>query len=142
MTGQLPTIAEAKTQAKRLREKLAADGTEISHSKALELVAQQHGLRDWNTLHAAIGNRPPEGFNAGGRVSGRYLGQPFHATIKAVHLLDGGWSRLELDLDKAVDVVSFESFSNFRKRIRATVGPTGTSQERTSAGVPHLALDI
>ncbi len=142
MTRSLPSIAEAKAQAKRLRAELGTDGTEISHSRSLELVAQQLGFRDWNTLHAAIGNRPPEGFTAGGRVSGRYLGQPFDATIKAVHLLDGGWARLELDLDQAVDVVTFESFSNFRKRIRATVGPNGISQEHTSEGVPHLALDL
>lgn len=35
-----------KAQAKRLRKALAESGTDISHSKALELVAQSVGARD------------------------------------------------------------------------------------------------
>src|SRR5918993_6137324 len=42
-----------KQQAKRLRASLAERGVEVSHSEALELVALQHGARDWNTLAAA-----------------------------------------------------------------------------------------
>jgi len=142
MTAHLPTIAQAKAQAKRLRAQLAEDGTAISHGKALELVAHQQGFRDWNTLHAAIGNRPPDGFAPGGRVSGRYLSQPFAATVVGVERVGPGWFRLELDLDEAVDVVSFDSFSNFRKRIRGMVGPSGRSHERTSDGRPQLELDM
>lgn len=142
MTTHLPTIAQAKAQAKRLREQLAQDGTTISHGKALELMAHQLGFRDWNTLHAAIGNRPPDGYAPGGRVTGRYLSQPFAATVIAVERVGTGWYRLELDLDDAVDVVSFDSFSNFRKRIRGMIGPSGHSHERTSDGRPQLDLDI
>lgn len=142
MSTQLPTIAEAKAQARRLRDRLRAEGTEIAHAKSLELLAQQHGFRDWNTFHAAIGNRPPEGFTPGGRVRGRYLGQAFEATVIGVEMPRPGWYRLDLDLDEAVDVVTFDSFSNFRKRIRGTIGPSGVSRERTSDGVPHLELDI
>ncbi len=142
MSANLPTLAEAKAQAKRLRSKLAEDGTEIGHARSLELLAHQLGFRDWNTLHAAIGNRPPEGFTVGGRVEGRYLGQPFAATVVGIEALSPGWFRLELDLDEAVDVVTFDSFSNFRKRIRGVVGPSGLSKERTSDGRPHLELDI
>lgn len=142
MTRSLPTLAEAKAQAKRLRVKLAEDGTEIGHARSLELVAHQLGFRDWNTLHAAIGNRPPDGFAVGGRIEGRYLGQPFAATVVGVESLSPGWFRLELDLDEAVDVVTFDSFSNFRKRIRGVVGPSGLSKERTSDGQPHLELEI
>lgn len=142
MTRQLPTITEAKQQARRLREDLAARGTEVGHAQALEMVAHQLGFRDWNTCHAAIGNRPPDGFTPGGRVRGRYLGQGFEATVIGVEMPRPGWYRLELDLDEAVDVVTFDSFSNFRKRIRGTVGPSGVSRERTSDGAPHLELDI
>ena len=42
-----------KQQAKRLRTSLAERGVEVTHSEALELVAHQHGARDWNTLAAA-----------------------------------------------------------------------------------------
>lgn len=142
MSRHLPTAAEAKEQAKRLRAQLANQGSVISHSNALELVAHQNGYQDWNTFHAAIGNRPPDGWTPGGRVQGSYLSQPFNGTIVAVEMLRPGWFRLVLDLDEAVDVVTFDSFSNFRKRIRGVVGPNGTSRERTSNGVPHLQLNI
>lgn len=142
MSHALPTVTEAKQQAKRLRTQLAHKGTTISHSSALELVAHQNGFRDWNTFYAAIGNRPPEGWTPGGRVQGSYLSQPFEATIVAVETPRPGWFRLVLDLDEAIDLVTFDSFSNFRKRIRGTVGPEGISRERTSDGVPHLKLNI
>jgi len=142
MSRHLPTGAEAKEQAKLLRAELAGQGTEVNHSNALELVAHQHGFRDWNSFHAAIGNRPPDGWSLGGRARGRYLAQPFEATVVAVETLSSGWFRLVLELDEPVDVVAFDSFSNFRKRISAVVGPAGSSRERTSDGRPHLELEI
>ena len=51
-----------KQQAKRLRTSLAERGVEVTHSEALELVAHQHGARDWNTLAApAAARRGAEG---------------------------------------------------------------------------------
>ena len=141
MSPHLPSLAEAKTHAKRLRADLAEQGSQISHAAALELVAHQNGFADWNGYHAAIGNRPPEGWAVGGRVQGRYLSQPFTATLIAVEMQRSGWFRLVLDLDEAVDVVTFDSFSNFRKRIQAVVGPEGKTRERTSDGCAHLQLD-
>jgi hypothetical protein len=44
--------ADFKAMARRLRTALADDGVAVTHSRALELVARQHGLRDWNTLVA------------------------------------------------------------------------------------------
>ncbi len=49
--------------------------------------------------------------------------QPFKATVVAVEMLRPGWFRLVLDLDEAGDVVRFDSFSNFRTRVRAVSGP-------------------
>lgn len=138
----LPTLTAAKAQAQRLRESLSSEELAVSHSQALELVARQHGYRDWNALHAAIGNRPPESFVPGGRLRGHYLGQAFSGTVLAVERLRPGWFRLELDLDEAVDVVTFASFSNFRKRIRGTVGPYGASRDRTGKGLPVLDIDL
>lgn len=57
-------------------------------------------------------------------------------------VLRPGWFRLVLDFDEPVDVVSFDSFSNFRKRVRAVVGPDGHSKERTSDGVPQMQLEM
>ncbi len=142
MSAQHPSVAEAKRQAKRLRTQLGRQGTPVSHGNALELVAHQHGFRDWNAFHAAMGNRPPEGWSPGDRVEGSYLSQAFSATIVAVEMVRPGWFRLVLDLDEAVDVVTFESFSNFRTRIRGVVGPEGHSRERTSDGLPQLRLDV
>lgn len=46
---------DLKAMAKTLREELAAASHAITHSQALELVARQLGLADWNTLAARIG---------------------------------------------------------------------------------------
>lgn len=40
----------AKKLAKLLREDLASAGFDIPHGLALELIAHQHGARDWNVL--------------------------------------------------------------------------------------------
>ncbi|MCU4654262.1 glyoxalase superfamily protein [Roseibacterium sp. SDUM158016] len=141
MTRNRPTIMDAKEEAKLLRADLAARGEAISHAQALERIAQRHGFRDWNALHAARRDAHPQGWASGGRVSGRYLGQPFTATVLTADQLRPGWVRMVLDLDEAVDVVRFDSFSNLRKRIRVEVGPDGHSRERTSDGVPHVELD-
>lgn len=49
---------EPKSMASRPRERLAANGTEITHSQALEIVAAQLGYRDWNTCAAAPTSGP------------------------------------------------------------------------------------
>ena len=51
-THQQHSASDPKAMARRLRQTLADRGVEVSHSEALELVAQQHGARDWNTLAA------------------------------------------------------------------------------------------
>ena len=50
-------MTDPKSMARRLRADLAARDVTLSHSEALELVAHQYGVRDWNTLAA----RPPGG---------------------------------------------------------------------------------
>jgi catechol 2,3-dioxygenase-like lactoylglutathione lyase family enzyme len=62
MASTIPSYPDhAKKLAKRLREDLAAAGTEIPHSLALELTAHQLAAKDWNVLSAALakaGNPP------------------------------------------------------------------------------------
>jgi len=142
MNPSIPTLSAAKAEARTLREERQQAGETIGHGQALERVAKRYGFRDWNTLHAAIVDNPPPGFLPGGRVRGRYFGQPFEATVLAVQQPRPGWYQLELQLDEAVDVVTFDSFSNFRRRVRGTVGPEGMSRERNSRGVPHLAVEL
>ena len=59
MSSRLPTLDELKAQARRLRSSLAEAGSDITHSKSLELIAKQYGFADWNTLYAKAGNEPP-----------------------------------------------------------------------------------
>ncbi len=47
-------MPDAKSMAKSLRSELNARKIEITHSAALEIVARQFGLNDWNTLSAKI----------------------------------------------------------------------------------------
>ncbi|WP_455270119.1 glyoxalase superfamily protein [Rhizobium herbae] len=139
----LPSLDALKDQAKRLRAGLATDGQDITHSKSLELLAAQYGFRDWNTLHAVVGNRPPlNPWMLGSRVKGHYLGQPFEATILGVQAVTAqpGRYRLVLDFDEPVDVVTFESFSAFRKRVQCTIDETGRTVEKTSNGRPQVEL--
>ena len=50
----MPTIAQAKAMAKRLRSALALQGVDVSHSASLECIAAQLGHRDWNTAAALL----------------------------------------------------------------------------------------
>ncbi len=142
MNAQLPSAPQAKDQAKRLRTKMSEDGTAIGHAKSLELIAHQHGFRDWNAMNAAIETGSPEGWHNGDEVSGTYLSQPFTGKVIAVVEQSPGWFQLELQLDDAIDVVTSDAFSNLRARVGGVVGPKGHSQERTSDGKAHLQIDM
>ncbi|MGY4534423.1 catechol 2,3-dioxygenase-like lactoylglutathione lyase family enzyme [Pseudomonas sp. TE3786] len=58
----MSTLVIAKQMAKALRTALAAQQHELSHSAALDLVAQQLGFKDWNTASARL----PEGSTPSG----------------------------------------------------------------------------
>ncbi len=140
----LPSIVVLKERAKRLRAELKAGGETITHSKSLELLAHQHGYKDWNTLHAAAGNGPPPYVVDGGaKVRGHYLGQPFEGELIDVQTLPmPGRFRVTVHFDEPVDVVTFKSFSNFRQRVSCTVDGKGKTVEKTSDGRPHMVLEI
>jgi hypothetical protein len=146
MTTSPPTIDELKLQAKRLRQAMADRGTPVAHGAALELVAQQHGARDWNTLSARAPRERPKdapSFAVGNKVSGRYLDQAFEGRVLSLTMLPGGeLYNIVVQFDKPVDVVTFDSFSAFRQRIRAHVNAKGVSPRKTSNGLPHLVLAI
>ena len=50
---------DAKAMAKTMREALAARELAITHSEALEIVARQFGLANWNILSSQIGDGGP-----------------------------------------------------------------------------------
>jgi len=134
------SIAEAKAEARSLREALAAEGMKISHSAALERVARQNGARDWNTLQARLASAGPGEFRLNDTVRGRYLGQPFTGRIVALSKLGSAFS-ISIDLDRPVDTIRFEGLSNLRRHIRGTIGPDGRSAARTSDGAPQLVVE-
>ncbi|TCU36466.1 glyoxalase superfamily protein [Rhizobium azibense] len=138
-------IDELKAQAKRLRQAIETRGTAISHSAALELVARQLGVRDWNTLSALATKPNADRVSAlcvGSQVRGRYLNQPFVGKVLALAETGGGFHKITIHFNEPVDVVTFESFSAFRQRINAQIDTNGISPRKTSNGQPHLILDI
>jgi len=140
------SLTQAKTLAKRLRLQLEKDGKTISHSNSLEMLAAQYGFRDWNTMFAYFGNQTKTNqlpITIGQHVTGQYLGHDFTAEVLGVQAQHGGSRyKVTIKLDQAVDVVRFDSFSAFRKRINATINKTGETTEKTSDGVPILKLNI
>ncbi len=136
----LPGLDAAKAQARYLRADLTAKGHQISHSAALELVAKSCGQRDWNTLHAMIGNEPRLPVHLGQIIPGHYLKQEFLAEVIDIQQVGAALYEVTLAFDKPVDVVTFDSFSNFRSRVRKVIGPDGRSVDTTSDGVAHLVL--
>ena len=141
---QTPPLDQLKQQAKALRVGVDADGLAVSHSRSLELIARQYGYKDWNTLHSATGNQPPASpIVLGQHVKGHYLGQAFEGEVIGLQTLNGGNRyRVTLNFNEAVDVVTFEGMSNFRKRVSCTIGRDGKTVEKTSNGQPHMALDL
>lgn len=136
-------VTGLKAQAKRLRTQLAEAGSPVSHSQSLELVAKQHGARDWNTLRALAarpGNKRP--LAVGDRVTGRYLGQAFTGYVYGMsHADHASHSRITLHFDEPVDVVTFDSFSSFRQRVSGVIGEDGRSPRKTSNGEPQLVVE-
>ncbi|ASM71887.1 MULTISPECIES: glyoxalase superfamily protein [Roseobacteraceae] len=142
MENHLPSRDVLKAQAKRLRADLAAQGTPISHARALETLAHQWGARDWNTLSARLGNDAPAGFTPGMAVTGRYLGHYFTGQVKAARMLAQGHWQLTLRFDRPVDVVTSALFSNFRQQLNCTVDASGASPRKTSNGQPQMVIDM
>lgn len=137
-----------KQQAKRLRMLMKEQGRVISHGEALELVARQHGFRDWNTLSASAPEKPAPPRNSvpplevGALVNGRYLNQAFVGEILSVTALsDGEHFRITIHFAEPVDVVTFDSFSAFRRRVTATINRDGISPQKTSNGLPQMVIE-
>ena len=137
----LPPRAALKDQARRLRATMADGGTALSHSAALEAIARQWGYRDWNTLSAAAPDEvATPRWQVGQRVTGHYLGQAFVGRIKSAAQASGGFWRLVLVFDEAVDVATSARISNFRRQVPCTINGQGITAERTSDGQPHVVL--
>lgn len=139
MTHSIPSRDVLKAQAKRLRADLEARGTPITHAAALESLAHQWGMRDWNTLSARAG-LGPSGWTPLQRVRGQYLGRAFTGWVKAARQSASGFWTLTIRFDAPVDVVESEHFSSMRRQVNTTLNADGVSPQKTSDGKPHMVL--
>jgi hypothetical protein len=96
-------------------------------------------MRDWNTL-AARAQVSAVAWQAGLRVSGRYLGQPFTGVIKNAEPDPQDIWSLTVRFDEPVDVVESEHFSALRRQVNCTIDARGESALKTSDGVPHMVI--
>jgi hypothetical protein len=67
--NSMHSLNKAKSMAKSLRAALAEKKIDLPHSACLELVARQHGFKDWNILSARLDHTP-------GRISGEVTKLP------------------------------------------------------------------
>ncbi|NDV88370.1 VOC family protein [Aurantimonas aggregata] len=74
---------DAKAMAKELRTALAERKLTITHSEALEIVARQFGLANWNILAA----------NRGGAAEPDMAGMAFEQAVPIVRIFDVGKAR-------------------------------------------------
>lgn len=131
----------AKMRARALHTHRTSSGQAGTYSQALDEVARDLGFRDWNTASARLPNTAELPLKIGQRITGLYLRQPFVGRVLALsQIADGQAWRISLDFDTAIDVVRWDSFSAFRKRVQGTVSAHGVSWTQTSDGHPHLVL--
>jgi hypothetical protein len=144
MTTNTTQLTQAKAQAKRLGTLMGEQGHPVPLARAYEMLAQSAGFADWNTMSAQL-QKPqaadaPGGWQLGGAVRGRYLGQPFAGRIHALRRKGAELTEIEIQLDQPVNVSRSTLFEATRRRIRSTIGRDGRSVTATSDGVPHLVL--
>ncbi|WP_378946538.1 glyoxalase superfamily protein [Mesorhizobium sp. ANAO-SY3R2] len=136
-----------KTNARRLRDALAAEGFDISHAKALELVAKQNGVRDWNTLAARpVATKAEETtsgapFGVGESVAGTFNGNPAQGRVIGLEetIKPDLW-RVTVAFNPPVDVSTSKLFSSQRRRIQMVVGTDGRSRRLTGTETGVMAL--
>ena len=144
----MTTGHDYKNNARRLRDALATEGFDISHAKALELVAKQNGARDWNTLAARPAPAAAEDttgaapFTVGENVAGTFNGNPAQGRVIGLEetIKPDLW-RVTVAFNPPVDVSTSKLFSSERRRIQMVVGADGRSRRLTGTetGVMTLA---
>ena len=135
-----------KAQAKRLRKALAARDVSISHTGSLELLAQSHGYRDWNTAVAMARRNIPTNVSdlgIGKRFAGSYLGHAVTGLIRSITATaTPGVFRVEVHLDEPVDVVASKRFTGFRQRIGARINEHCEPVLTNGMAGPGLSIDL
>jgi hypothetical protein len=140
------THTDYKTHARRLRDALAGDGIDITHGKALELVARQNGARDWNTLAASAApvagdSRERAPFHVGARINATVHGAPAKGRLIGIEetIKPDLW-RVTLAFDAPVDLSTSKLFKAERRRITTVIGADGRSRRLTGTETGVLAV--
>lgn len=142
MSYSLDTLSAQtlKSEAKALRAERARLGQDLTHGGALEEVAHAHGFRDWNTARAALPDRIAVPFQAGMRVKGFYLEQPFKGVLIGVQLRGDMSYTITVMFDEPVNVTPTFMFAAHRQRVTATVDADGISPALRGNGQPQMRL--
>ncbi|WP_169196724.1 glyoxalase superfamily protein [Devosia sp. MC1541] len=136
-----PTATTLKSEAKDLRDSLAQMGQTLSHSAALEQIAQKHGFRDWNTARAALPERAIAPYQVGERVKGLYLEQAFSGQIIGVQMSGNMQSyTVTIQFDEPVNVTPTFMFAVLRHRVTATLDEHGFSISQRGNGNPQMQI--
>jgi hypothetical protein len=136
-----PSAQTLKSEAKTLRDDRARSGQAITHSQALEEIAQKHGYRDWNTARAALPERIAVPFQVGMRVRGFYLEQPFIGLLIGVQLAHNMQAyTVTIQFDEPVNVTPTFMFAAYRHRVVSTVDINGISPALRGNGEPQMRL--
>jgi len=136
-----PSAQTLKAEAKSLRDERARVGQSMTHSQALEQVAQNHGYRDWNTARAALPDRVAVPFQVGMRVKGFYLEQPFTGLLIGVQLAHKMQAfTVTIQFDEPVNVTPNFMFAALRHRVVSTIDINGVSLAPRGNGQPQMRL--
>jgi len=138
------TVQGYKAAAKRLRAALAEDGIAITHAKALELVAKQNGVRDWNTLVAQPAAAQPNGttpFAVGDKVAGTFNGRDARGRIIGLEetIKPDLW-RVTVAFNPPVNAATSQLFTAERRRVQMVVGADGRSRRLTGTETGGVEL--
>ncbi|WP_244484471.1 glyoxalase superfamily protein [Mesorhizobium sp. Root552] len=134
-----------KASAKRLRSALAEDGIAITHAKALELVAKQNGVRDWNTLVAqpalAAEHDGTTPFAVGDRVAGTFNGREARGRVIGLEetIKPDLW-RVTVAFNPPVNAATSQLFTAERRRVQMVVGADGRSRRLTGTETGVMEL--
>ncbi|MEO3387207.1 glyoxalase superfamily protein [Mesorhizobium sp. CAU 1741] len=139
--------SDYKTHAKRLRDALGAEGINLSHGKALDIVARQHGERDWNTLSARTGtaspvnDQPAPPFVVGDAVEGAFNGNAASGrVIGLAETIKPDLWRVTVKFSPPVDASTSQNFRAERTRVEMVVGADGRSRRLTGTETGVMAL--
>jgi len=147
------TSSDYKTHARRLRDALAAEGVALSHGRALDIVARQHGARDWNTLSANAKTASPPGnvaaasetgaapFAVGDTVEGTFNGRAAHGrVIGLAETIKPELWRVTVRFSPPVDASTSANFRVERTRVEMVVGADGRSRRLTGTETGVMEL--